>query len=271
MFLRSSRLTASSTKGSTGVSRKPQLSPLKEHSPSRPKQQFTRGGASGGITRGKSSDGPSTSSRHVHVTPAPSHYDHTSIGEAYGIDAGFSQAEIQELRESFQLFDMSNSGSIRVGDLRTTLGGLVREQRNTPGGGFSSSPPTYANPRLTMLLNQLMDLPDDEVLTLDAYIDLMATTLTIHQDNDNNGGAENRNHFAPVFRLFDTEGRGYLTVEDLERVAIELGEYDMTRGELEEMIIRARSQQDGRVGLQEFTRMMTLPLFPRGEVDGQES
>jgi Ca2+-binding EF-hand superfamily protein len=239
------------------------LSPLKEHSPSRPKQQFTIGGAN---TRGSSSDGPSNSAKTMET--AISNYDKTSVGEAYGVDAGFSQVEIQELRESFQLFDVSNCGSIRVGDLRTVLEGLLREQRSTRGVSFSS--PSYSNPRLDMLLNQLMDLSDDETLTLDGYVDLMATTITMHQDYDN-GGTEERNHFAPVFRLFDTDGKGFLTVEDLERVAIELGEYDMTRGELEEMIARARSLEDGRVGLKEFTRMMTLPLFHRGDADGQES
>lgn len=204
------------------------------------------------------------------MTPAvpPSKYDHTPIGEAYGVDAGFSQAEIHELRESFQLFDVSNTGSIRVGDLRTILKRLLREQRSAS----ASSLPTYYNPRLDVLLNQLMDIPDDETLTLDGYIDLMATTLTIRQDDDK-GGAPVGNSFASVFRLFDIDGKGFITEEDLERVAFELGEYDMTRGELKEMIARAQSlhQKDGRVGLVEFTRMLTLPLFPRGEVDGQES
>ena len=57
------------------------------------------------------------------------------------------------------------------------------------------------------------------------------------------------------------EGKGYITVSDLERIANELGEQDMTVEELEEMIERASSEQKGQVTLAEFSRIMTLNLF----------
>ena len=60
-------------------------------------------------------------------------------------------------------------------------------------------------------------------------------------------------------------GSGYITVTDLQRIAIELGEQDMTQEELEEMITRASSSKKGRVSLEDFTKMMTLNLFQNQE------
>jgi centrin-1 len=75
--------------------------------------------------------------------------------------------------------------------------------------------------------------------------------------------ADDQDNFAHVFELFDLEGKGYITLQDLERVAKELGEHDMTREELEEMMERANSKHSGRVTLQEFAKLMTLNLFQK--------
>ena len=55
-----------------------------------------------------------------------------------------------------------------------------------------------------------------------------------------------------------------IPLKDLEQIAIELGEHDMTRGELQEMIDRAvgtSTNNEKKVDTEAFCRMMTMSLF----------
>ena len=175
---------------------------------------------------------------------------------------------------------MNGTGTIQVGNFRGSLEVLQQDQQN------QSSTMTTTYPHLNTLLDKLSNLQDDDELTLDDYMDLMASTTisSVLSNNDEDGG----NEFIHVFRLFDVDNKGYITMQDLERVALELGEHDMSSTELEEMITRAiqnnsnngsdsssksssnNNDGNGRVGLDEFTKMMTMNLFPRGEYDQED-
>uniref|UniRef100_A0A915KLV9 EF-hand domain-containing protein n=1 Tax=Romanomermis culicivorax TaxID=13658 RepID=A0A915KLV9_ROMCU len=58
-----------------------------------------------------------------------------------------------------------------------------------------------------------------------------------------------------AFKLFDHENSGKITVEDLRRVADELGE-KISDQELQEMITEADLDHDGQVNEDEFYRIM---------------
>ena len=266
------------TGASTGYRR---LSPLKENSPSKPKQppppptqqtMMPRKGAHGkNLPRNDNSRQSSNSTLASSNTPP----------------TGFSQAELFELQESFKLFDIENNGSIQVGDLTSILKTLQEEQQQ------SNSQRVF--PHLDTLLQRLArNYHDEDTLSLEDYIDLMASTTissamaSAAQDGAENDYDDERKNFAHVFHLFDLDGKGYITVQDLERVAAELGEHDMTREELEDMIQRAKAaapspqrkhgkqsgskrspQHEQRVSIDEFTRVMTMNLFPRGPTEQQ--
>jgi len=59
-----------------------------------------------------------------------------------------------------------------------------------------------------------------------------------------------------MFSLFDESGKGFITVSDLKKIALELGE-NLTDDDLREMVQEAQGDENqGRVTLQDFTRMM---------------
>eukprot|EP00301_Raphidiophrys_heterophryoidea_P009591 c14158_g1_i1.p1 GENE.c14158_g1_i1~~c14158_g1_i1.p1 ORF type:complete len:102 (+),score=28.04 c14158_g1_i1:2-307(+) len=58
-----------------------------------------------------------------------------------------------------------------------------------------------------------------------------------------------------VFQLFDDDNTGFITVDNLKRVARELGE-TVSENELEEMIKRADTDNDGQVTLDDFLKIM---------------
>ena len=183
-------------------------------------------------------------------------------------ETGFSRAELYDLEESFKLFDVYGEGSIQVGDLKGILEVLQQEQ---------DTPSKYSN--LETLLDRLSELEDEDTLDLNNYIQLMASTTIGNSILIENGGESTSQdqHFSRIFALFDSDGKGYITLRDLETIAIELGEHDMTRGELQEMIDRAigstnntNNKEGGgekRVGIDEFTKVMTMSLFPTPSSD----
>jgi len=169
--------------------------------------------------------------------------------------AGFSQVEIEELKQSFQLFDVEGTGTVSVGDLTNVLQALQQE-----GAPY---------PHLEKLLYILSERNALEEMQFNDYVQLMAmTTLNYTLQSE----MDETSKLAHVFDLFDTDRKGYITIDDLERIAVELGEHEMTREELTEMIERAQSKSKrnkGRVTLEDFMNMMTLNLFPKEAGDVQ--
>mmetsp|Transcript_41054 Transcript_41054/g.30194 ORF Transcript_41054/g.30194 Transcript_41054/m.30194 type:complete len:102 (+) Transcript_41054:218-523(+) len=71
---------------------------------------------------------------------------------------------------------------------------------------------------------------------------------------------DSREDIEKVFRLFDDDNTGQITLRNLRRVARELGE-TMTDEELQEMIDRADSNGDGNVSFDDFFNIMTKKTF----------
>ena len=58
------------------------------------------------------------------------------------------------------------------------------------------------------------------------------------------------------FRVFDRDGDGYISAEELSQVMLTLGE-SLTQDEIDEMIREADLDGDGKVGYDEFATMMS--------------
>ena len=69
-----------------------------------------------------------------------------------------------------------------------------------------------------------------------------------------------RYDIAKVFRLFDDDNSGVITLRNLRRVAKELGE-TMTDQELQEMLDRADSTGKSAVTMDDFYNIMTKKTF----------
>jgi Ca2+-binding EF-hand superfamily protein len=148
-----------------------------------------------------------------------------------------SRMELEDLHEAFALFDTEKTGKVSVGELRSILTELVHEQSR------------HNNKSFTAVLKRLDDKPDDSTLQFDEFFQLLTTTESNQQDD-----------LQRVFGLFDADGKGCITVDDLRRVAAELGEDSMEDSELQEMIDRA-SDKTGQVTIEQFMDMLNKKLF----------
>ena len=71
--------------------------------------------------------------------------------------------------------------------------------------------------------------------------------------------ASTKEHIRKIFPLYDDEKTGHVSVKNLRRVAMDLGE-NITEEELQEMIDRADLDRDGLVNETEFYTILTRQI-----------
>lgn len=148
---------------------------------------------------------------------------------------GLTEDEIQEIKEAFDLFDTDGSNSIDPKELRAAMQSLGFEAKNQT------------------IFQMISDLDKNKSgnIDFDEFLDMMTARMS---DRDT------REDINKVFRLFDDDCTGSITIRNLRRVAKELGE-TMTDEELQEMIDRADSNGDACVTMDDFYNIMTKKTF----------
>ena len=96
-----------------------------------------------------------------------------------------------------------------------------------------------------------LDKNKNNSIDFEEFLDMMTARMS---DRDT------REDIKKVFRLFDDDGTGTISIRNLRRVARELGE-TMTDEELQEMIDRADSNGDSAVTPDDFYNIMTKKTF----------
>mmetsp|Transcript_123425 Transcript_123425/g.356819 ORF Transcript_123425/g.356819 Transcript_123425/m.356819 type:complete len:175 (+) Transcript_123425:80-604(+) len=149
---------------------------------------------------------------------------------------GLTEDEVEEIREAFNLFDTDGRGEIDVRELKAAMRSL----------GFETKNPT--------IFQMIADLGADggDRIEFDEFLDAITSKL---------GDKETRDGINKIFRLFDDDGTGTISLKNLKRVSKELGE-TMTEEELREMIERADSNGDGLITAEDFYTIMTKKTFP---------
>ena len=67
---------------------------------------------------------------------------------------------------------------------------------------------------------------------------------------------DTRENIDKIFALYDSDKTGYITVQDLRRVANDMGQ-EVSEDDLEFMIKRADEDKDGRVSKDEFFNLLS--------------
>eukprot|EP00300_Choanocystis_sp_HF-7_P041435 c8163_g1_i1.p1 GENE.c8163_g1_i1~~c8163_g1_i1.p1 ORF type:complete len:197 (-),score=32.07 c8163_g1_i1:74-589(-) len=148
---------------------------------------------------------------------------------------GLTEDEIEEIKEAFDLFDTDGSGTIDPKELTAAMKSLGFEAKNQT------------------IYQMISDLDKDGsgAIDFEEFLDMMTARMS---DKDT------REDIMKVFRLFDDDKTGTISLKNLRRVAKELGE-NMSEDELREMIERADSDGDGEISPEDFYNIMTKKTF----------
>ena len=157
-----------------------------------------------------------------------------------------TEEQIAEIKEAFDLFDANSNGYITQKDLKVALRAL----------GFEP-PKTEIKKLISHLNKQNRDTDKDKegIVTIkyEEFLDIMTTKMSQRDDEA---------QLEKAFILF-SEDKDHITIEDLQRMSVELGE-DMTEDELRQMIIEAESWKNDRdktgvAGIQDFMQILMNP------------
>ena len=103
---------------------------------------------------------------------------------------GLNSDEIEEIKEAFDIFDIDKSGAISVSELLKSMNTL----------GFD-----VKNPAIYSMIKD-MDEDGNGVIEFDEFLDMMTARIS---------DANPRDDLERVFKLFDDDRTGEITVENL--------------------------------------------------------
>ena len=148
---------------------------------------------------------------------------------------GLSADEVEEIKEAFDIFDPDYTGSIQVSALLDAMKTLSFDSKN---------PAIY---------QMIADFDDDGngAIEFEEFLDMMTARIS-----DRNTKEDLRR----VFNLFDDTRQGEIKVENLKRVARELGE-EIAEEELKEIVARADLDGDSKLTFEDFYNVMTRKSF----------
>jgi len=89
----------------------------------------------------------------------------------------------------------------------------------------------------------------------DTFLQVMALKVLHDEESGDEATERHQREIKRAFELFDSEGRGVITINDLRRIARVLGE-DCTDEDLQEMIDEAAVTRPGQVFLKDFEQVM---------------
>nr|GMD92013.1 calcium-dependent protein kinase 26-like [Ipomoea batatas] len=137
------------------------------------------------------------------------------------------EEEIGGLKEMFRTIDTDDSGHITFEELKA---GLKRS-----GADLNESE-----------IQDLMKAADVSNSGSIDYVEFVAAML-------NSNKIDEEDHLYTAFSYFDKDGSGYITADEIQRACDEFGLQDV---HLEEMILEADQNNDGRIDYNEFVAMM---------------
>jgi len=145
-------------------------------------------------------------------------------------DQILSDEKISEINETFKIFDKDKDGYITTKELGDIMKGLGQN-------------PSEAE--LQNLINEV-DIEGNGTIDLKEFIGLMAKKMK---------EPENEEEIIEAFKVFDKDGNGLISSDELLHVMTSLGD-NLTIEEVEELIKDADLDKDGYINYAEFVKLL---------------
>ncbi|XP_071113250.1 calmodulin-like isoform X2 [Haliotis cracherodii] len=168
---------------------------------------------------------------------------------------GFSDREILELKQAFDLFDKNNDGKISCEELGCVLRSLGHD---------------YTQPEVEEMIKNA-DKNENGFVEYDEFLILMKRWAANHAARAEAEVTEAEEKTKETFKVFDMDGNGYIDKHELRYVMRRLGE-NLEEEDVKAMFQLADLNGDGLIDFDEFNKLMgglSFPLFPKDVGSGE--
>lgn len=141
-----------------------------------------------------------------------------------------SDEQIEELREAFGLFDSDNKGALDARELKAAIRAM----------GFD-----VKKEQVRKMMQDIGREPT-QLISQDDFFEIMRDKM--HEKGS-------KEEVLKIFQLFDEDNLGKITLKNLKKIAIEIGDA-ASEEELRGMIAEADRDGDGALNFDEFYRVM---------------
>jgi len=145
--------------------------------------------------------------------------------------AALNEMEIMTYQDAFNVFDKDRSGSICARELKSALTVIGQHPSDDD---------------VSRLLDDA-DMDGDGEIQFPEFLILLVRKKIMQTDPET--------EVKEAFKVFDKDGDGFISPEELKLVMKNLGE-DMTNLQVKEMIEQVDADGDGQISLDEFKMMM---------------
>ena len=149
---------------------------------------------------------------------------------------GLTEKDVLQIKEVFEAFDADGDGLLNPADVRNALMKF----------GYKASTDTV------LAIMSVYDENEQGALNFMNFIQMCS--------KNNNTRGETRNHIRSIYLKYDRSKKGHFDINDLKRVAKELGE-NVSDEMLDEMVKSMDGNLDGHVTFDDFYNAMTKKLF----------
>ncbi|KAG8186984.1 hypothetical protein JTE90_005756 [Oedothorax gibbosus] len=163
--------------------------------------------------------------------------DEEPAGVRKDAQKGLSESRIAELKTAFSILDKNQDGRINFSEMKTMLSNLGIRTDDC----------------VVEALIQQASEKDDGLVSEEEFLSWMA-------EQDEIGGRENdeddlMEDLLAAFRVFDKDGNGYITKDELKMAMDIIGE-PVTEVQLEEMLKATDIDHDGKINYEEFVKIL---------------
>ena len=161
-----------------------------------------------------------------------------------------------ELQTAFAFFDRQNHGYITPADLKARLAPLYPQLTDKDLLTMTQNKQQFTAADLTQLL--AIDTQPHTNNTDAPHKHTTATTYASKQQAaaSSTTATGQSDVLLEAFQLFDPHNRGYVDTENLTAVLVGLGVTEVTRGDVQLLVEQNDRDKDGKIGLNDFKRMM---------------
>ncbi|XP_023020279.2 ecdysone-induced protein 63F 1 [Leptinotarsa decemlineata] len=149
----------------------------------------------------------------------------------------FSEKELEGLKTAFQLLDRNQDGKVTPGEFKIMLNNLGIEIKYQK-----------AEEIIRSASHSGIDIIDQN--------DFLSFVKTIQQATPGPEDEDLTRDLTAAFKVFDLDGDGFITREEL-KVAMEMIGETVTDEQIDQVIVLADTDKDGKINYEEFVKLLT--------------